>query len=165
MLTWFRNRWPDPRIAERELEIQRLLDVHYLDGKEWAKRVDKTQLAAADYWLGRVDVERRKVDKAEAALQAAEGRALLAESELYTRKPVEKLVEVPKPVYIDKIVPVEKLVTVEKIVEKIIVKATDDVREENRVLAKRLEIAIGKLHMFDHNAAIAIMKTKPEHLR
>lgn len=105
MLTWFRNRWPDPRIREREEELRGMVERHEEALKEWYKRhVDLVQ----------------KYDR------------------LAAMPPEAKVVEMP--VYIDKI--------------------SSELVEENRVLRKKLEIALGRLHTWDHNQAISIEKMK-----
>ncbi len=44
--------------------------------------------------------------------------------------------------------------------EKIINRWSPELQEENRVLKKKLEIALGRLHTWDHNQAISIEKMK-----
>lgn len=47
MLTWFRNRWPDPRIKEREEEMRTMVERHEASIKEWAKKF--TELSDRHY--------------------------------------------------------------------------------------------------------------------
>ena len=72
VLTWFRNRWPDPRIAEREEELRRLVERHEVNLKEWKRGLDR---AAQDHIQ-----TLRDLDEARAKHKEAEGRALKAES-------------------------------------------------------------------------------------
>ncbi len=84
MLTWFRNRWPDPRIKEREEELRLMVERHEAGNKAWSRKLDGT---VNDYLVLLKDF-----DELKAKHRAAEGRALKAESELFTR-PVKEVVK------------------------------------------------------------------------
>lgn len=140
MLNWFRNRWPDPRIKEREEELRTMVERHEQALKEWSRRFAKLQ-------------------ESHDRLAAMPPEAKVVYVDRIVEKPVEKIVEVSKPVYIDKIV--EK--PVEVYVDRVVA-ANPDLAEANRVLKKRLELALGRLHTWDHNQAISIEKMKDRDL-
>lgn len=137
MLNWFRNRWPDPRIKEREEELRTMVERHEQALKAWSSRFARLQ-------------------ETHDRLVAMPPEAKVVYVDRIVEKPVEVVVEVQKPVYIDKIV--------DRIVESTVIKASPELVEDNRVLRKKLELALGRLHTWDHNQAISIEKMKARDL-